>query len=150
MAHDPLRKRRRAARGNRPDGPPPDADGRSGPDRHPSRTAGFTGDTAVQALSEGTYITEIKPGWDIGANANGGYLLSIAVSAMIDAARLSDPVTVTAHFLRPGRPAAASVNTEVAKRAAGSRRRPARALAADGNRRDGCALARGMPTLARR
>jgi hypothetical protein len=98
----------------------------------PSRTVGFTGDTAVQALSEGTYRTEIKPGWDIGGNANGGYLLSIAVRAMIDPARRPDPVSVTGHYLRPGRPAAAIVNTEVVKQ--GRRFTTATgALAAEGN-----------------
>ena len=99
----------------------------------PSRTVGFTGDTAVQALSGGTYSTEIKPGWDIGGNANGGYLLSIAVRAMIDAARRPDPVSVTGHYLRPGRPGAATVNTEVVKQ--GRRFTTATgALAADGSR----------------
>ena len=58
---------------------------------------------------------------------------SIAVRAMIDAARRPDPVSVTGHYLRPGRPAAATVTTEVVKQGRRSRRRPARSTA-DGNR----------------
>ena len=75
----------------------------------------FTADTAVRVTSDGRYDTEIRPGWDVGGNANGGYLLAIAARAMRDAADRPDPVTVTAHYLSPGRPGAATVETHVAK-----------------------------------
>jgi acyl-CoA thioesterase len=77
---------------------------------------GFATDTAVRADGAGRYATEIRPGWDIAGNANGGYLLSVAVRAMRDAAGRPDPVTVTGHFLAPGRPGPAVVPTEVVKR----------------------------------
>jgi acyl-CoA thioesterase len=75
----------------------------------------FAADTAVSAVTSGRYDTEIRPGWDVGGNANGGYLLGIAARAMRDAAARPDPITVTAHYLSPGRPGAATVATEVVK-----------------------------------
>ena len=50
-----------------------------------STDVGFASDTAVRAEGDGRYAAEIRPGWDIGGNANGGYLLSIVVRAMRDA-----------------------------------------------------------------
>ena len=41
---------------------------------------GFASDTAVEPVGGGRYATAIRPGWDIGGNANGGYLLSLAVA----------------------------------------------------------------------
>lgn len=77
---------------------------------------GFATDTAVRADDPTTYTTEIRPGWDVGGNANGGYLLSIVVRALREAAGRPDAVTVTGHFLSPGHPGAANVTTEVVKR----------------------------------
>ncbi|MGB0114130.1 MAG: thioesterase family protein [Ilumatobacteraceae bacterium] len=47
-----------------------------------------------------TFTSEVKPGWDIGGNANGGYLMAIAGRAMSEAVG-RPPVTLTAHYLRP-------------------------------------------------
>jgi acyl-CoA thioesterase len=77
---------------------------------------GFASDTAVRAEGAGRYAMQIFPGWDVVGNANGGYLLSLAVRAMREAAGRPDPVTTTAHFLAPGRPGPATVTTEVVKR----------------------------------
>ena len=77
---------------------------------------GFADDTAVQPAGDCRYVAEVKPGWDIAGNANGGYLLSIAVRAMLRATERPDPVTVTGHFLSPGRLGAAHIATEVVKR----------------------------------
>ena len=57
-------------------------------------------DDAAGGSTVVTYDAEIQPGWDIGGNANGGYLLAIAGRAMSDAAG-RPPVTLTAHYLRP-------------------------------------------------
>jgi acyl-CoA thioesterase len=46
------------------------------------------------------FAAEVQPGWDIGGNANGGYLMAIAGRAMAEATG-RPPVTLTAHFLRP-------------------------------------------------
>jgi acyl-CoA thioesterase len=77
---------------------------------------GFASDTAVRPDGVGHWATEIKPGWDVAGNANGGYLLSVVVRAMRDATERPDPVTVTGHFLAPGRPGPAHVIAEVVKR----------------------------------
>jgi hypothetical protein len=50
--------------------------------------------------SEVRFAGEVHPGWDIGGNANGGYLMAIAGRAMAEATG-RPPVTLTAHFLRP-------------------------------------------------
>lgn len=74
--------------------------------------------TIARQASAGTTATfdgEIHDGWDINGNANGGYLLAIAVGAMRDASGRPDPITVTAHYLAPGRPGLVSVETDVVK-----------------------------------
>lgn len=80
-----------------------------------STSVGFTRDTAVQPDGNGCYRTEIRPGWDIAGNANGGYLLALVLRAMRDASGRPDPVSVTAHYLSPGRPASATIATDVVK-----------------------------------
>ena len=69
----------------------------------------FAEATAVWKLSgsapdAGLFGGRIHPDWDIGGNANGGYLLSILGRAMTDALGRPDPVSLTAHFLAPGTP----------------------------------------------
>ena len=39
----------------------------------------------------------IAPGWDIAANANGGYLMAIVARALSVALDRPDPVTISAH-----------------------------------------------------
>ena len=80
-----------------------------------SSVVGFASDTAVRAEGGGRYATEIRPGWDIGGKANGGYLLSLVVRAMRDATGRPDPVTVTGHYLSPGHPGPAVITTDVVK-----------------------------------
>lgn len=73
----------------------------------------FAAASAVTPLGDGRYSATLPPGWDIMGNANGGYLMSIAARAAADAANRPDPVTVTAHFMRPTGPADVNVDTEV-------------------------------------
>jgi len=61
-------------------------------------TATSPGDVGGAATTR--FAADVKPGWDIGGNANGGYLLAIAGRAMAEAVG-RPPVTVTAHYLRP-------------------------------------------------
>ena len=49
------------------------------------------------------YRAEIHEGWDIGGNANGGYVLAIAGRAMADAVGRR-PLSITAHYLAPAPP----------------------------------------------
>lgn len=58
-------------------------------------------ETAAESAAAVTrFSAEVAPGWDIGGNANGGYLMAIAGRAMAEAVG-RPPVTVTAHYLRP-------------------------------------------------
>jgi acyl-CoA thioesterase len=75
----------------------------------------FAADTGVTAVGPGRWSATVHEGWDIAGNANGGYLLAIAARAMAGAAERPDPVTLTAHYLSPGRPGPAEVRTSVVK-----------------------------------
>jgi acyl-coenzyme A thioesterase PaaI-like protein len=68
--------------------------------------------TAVRRRSDGAYDAEIAAGWDIGGNANGGYVIAMAARAMADAAG-RPPLSVTAHYLAPGRPGPVVVDVDV-------------------------------------
>jgi acyl-CoA thioesterase len=57
----------------------------------------------------------IAPGWDIAANANGGYLLAIAARALGAALDRPDPVTVTGHYFYPGKAGDVTIETQVLK-----------------------------------
>ena len=78
-------------------------------------TGPFAHATAVEPVGDGTYRGSVAEGWDIAGNANGGYLLAIAARALVAATRRPDPVTVTAHFLSPGKPGPVAITTEVVK-----------------------------------
>lgn len=54
--------------------------------------------------------------WTMGPGfAHGGYLMAVALGAATSAAAHTDPVTMTAHFVRPGKVGTASVSTRVVK-----------------------------------
>jgi acyl-coenzyme A thioesterase PaaI-like protein len=76
----------------------------------------FDRDTAVQAASEGRYRAQVHERWNVGPVANGGYVMSIGMRALGQALTTADPLTVTAHFLRPTLPGALEIETEVVKR----------------------------------
>jgi acyl-coenzyme A thioesterase PaaI-like protein len=75
----------------------------------------FATATSVTPLAPGEWSVAVHPGWDIGGNANGGYLLAIVARALVAATGRPDPVTVTAHYLSPGPPGDAHVITRVLK-----------------------------------
>ncbi len=77
--------------------------------------ASFGADTAVEHVAQGAYRGVLASGWDVGGNANGGYMLAIAARAMAAATGRPDPVTITAHYLAPGRAGAVSVDVDVVK-----------------------------------
>jgi len=70
-------------------------------------------DDATRVAADGS--TTIHDGWDINGNANGGYLMALAARGMLAAAGRPDPVTVTGHYLSPGKPGPAQVDTEMVK-----------------------------------
>jgi acyl-CoA thioesterase len=57
----------------------------------------------------------IHDGWDINGNANGGYLLALAGNGLRAVAGRPDPVSVTAHFLSPGKPGDVLVDARTIK-----------------------------------
>ncbi|QFU74286.1 thioesterase family protein [Halioglobus maricola] len=73
----------------------------------------FAKATNVTPSSNG-FDAEIHSGWDIGGNANGGYLMALAARAMSAASR-PHPVSVTAHYLSPGRPGPVHISTDIVK-----------------------------------
>lgn len=89
-------------------------------------TFAFDRETAVESQGEGMWGAHIAPHWNIGDKPNGGYLMAVMLQALrselaigVDepAATQAAPLTLTAHFLRPGVPdAAGTVSTEVLRR----------------------------------
>ena len=74
--------------------------------------------TAVEEIERDgdriVYAAEIFDGWDIGGNANGGYLMAIAGRAMSDATG-RPPLSLTGHYLRPAPPGPCSVAVEIVR-----------------------------------
>lgn len=66
-------------------------------------TGHFSDATAVRSIGDDRYAATVHEGWDIGGNANGGYLMAIAVRAMTQTIG-RPPLTVTGHYLRPAPP----------------------------------------------
>ncbi len=63
----------------------------------------FDAETAVREAG-GDWTGNISGAWNIGDNPNGGYLVSVAMNAILGSVPHPDPVSVTSHFLRPGLP----------------------------------------------
>ncbi len=72
----------------------------------------FDAATAVHSLGDGRYRARIDEGWDIGGNANGGYLIALAARAIHDACG-RPPLTVTAHYIARGRSGPCEVSVDV-------------------------------------
>lgn len=74
----------------------------------------FSAATSIDA-SERPFKSEIHDGWDVVGNANGGYLMAMAARAMARAADRPHPVSVTAHYLSPGRPGPVTIDPQIVK-----------------------------------
>jgi acyl-CoA thioesterase len=61
----------------------------------------FINDTRIEKASDGSYSGRFSGVWSIGMNPNGGYAMTPLMRAMADASGQPDPLSVTAHFLRP-------------------------------------------------
>lgn len=70
-------------------------------------------DDATRVAADGS--AQIVPGWDIGGNANGGYMLALAARHLRQVAARPDPLTITAHYLAPGTPGPVTVHGDVVK-----------------------------------
>jgi acyl-CoA thioesterase len=72
----------------------------------------FDVDTALDEAGDG-WQADITARWDIRGNPNGGYLLAILGRAMAARAEPAEPLTVTAHYLRPFEHGPADVTSEL-------------------------------------
>ena len=65
----------------------------------------FDDETRVVPDADGGWTGTVSAGWNIGANPNGGYLLVIVGAALREALPAQpDALSLTAHYLKPGRP----------------------------------------------
>jgi acyl-CoA thioesterase len=76
----------------------------------------FDEDTEVKAEGNHRYAGRISERWSIGPVPNGGYVLSVGLSALGHSLERPDPLTVTGHFLRPAAPGPVAIWVEPIKR----------------------------------
>lgn len=69
-------------------------------------------ETALTATGSNQWSTELCDAWSIGENLNGGYLMAPLVRAMASQSGHPHPLSVTTHFLRPGRGGSTSIEVE--------------------------------------
>ena len=61
------------------------------------------GTHAADAGATASFGGQVRPSWNIGNNPNGGYLLALAAQALRQHTPAQpDPLSLTAHYLRPG------------------------------------------------
>jgi acyl-CoA thioesterase len=70
-------------------------------------------DAATTVAADGS--SSIEDGWDIGGNANGGYLLALAARRLLAVTGRRIPVSTTAHYLAPGSPGRVAVDAQLVK-----------------------------------
>ncbi len=76
----------------------------------------FDNETTPHQQQDGSWTLMLSDQWNIGENPNGGYLIIPALRAMQGREEHPDPLSVTAHFLRPGTGAApAQIDTEIVR-----------------------------------
>ena len=75
----------------------------------------FDADTLTTPDGPGRFRGQITDRWDIGNIPNGGYGLCVGISALRQALQVPDPLTVTAHFLRPLGHGPVSIDVETVK-----------------------------------
>lgn len=64
----------------------------------------FAEATRLTERGSGKFTAQLQTGWDaFGGIANGGYLLALAANAAVNVTGRDDPISVTAHYLGPGR-----------------------------------------------
>lgn len=61
----------------------------------------FDAETAIAPDGPGRWSVDLTTNWDIGDNANGGYLMMPVLRALAEIGGHADPISVTTHFLRP-------------------------------------------------
>lgn len=92
----------------------------------------FAEATAVSKVGEGRYTGEIHAGWDIMEISNGGYLMAMVGRAMTKESDGRRIVSLTGHFMNPGRAGQAEIEVETLK--AGSNFTTSRAVLSSAGR----------------
>jgi acyl-CoA thioesterase len=72
----------------------------------------FDQDTALREVAPGRFAGEVTPRWNVGSVPNGGYLLSLALRAVVEGFPGRDPISATAHYLRPAAPGPVDIEVE--------------------------------------
>src|SRR4051794_9462107 len=75
----------------------------------------FDENTTARPAGDGAWDVELSDRWNIGPNPNGGYVLSVIAAALFDASDKPDPLSITAHYLRPTSPGPGRVEVEVVR-----------------------------------
>ena len=75
----------------------------------------FDEDTVARPAGPGLWDVELTDRWNIGPNANGGYVLAVIAAALFDASDKPDPLSLTAHYLRPASPGPGRVEVEIVR-----------------------------------
>src|SRR4051794_24586027 len=76
----------------------------------------FDEDRLLEEIAPGHYRGRVTDRWDIAQVPNGGYVLAVGMAAVEQALAGFDPVTATAHYLRPAAHGPVDVHVEVVKR----------------------------------
>lgn len=80
-----------------------------------STASEFDTDTAVTRIADGAYTATATDRWNVGPVPNGGYTMALALRALLDAVERPDPLSVTAHFLKPMEPGPVELDVEVVR-----------------------------------
>ena len=75
----------------------------------------FDADTAIVPTGDGGYRAQVTERWNIGEVPNGGYVMAIAVRALLESTGRPDPLSITGHFVRPAEPGPAEVRVDVVR-----------------------------------
>jgi hypothetical protein len=71
--------------------------------------------TELQPSNGTTFSAKVHDGWDIGGNANGGYLLALLAAALCKTTGRSLPLVLSCHYLAPVNDSDVSIETQIVK-----------------------------------
>ncbi|HEX5671823.1 MAG TPA: thioesterase family protein [Acidimicrobiia bacterium] len=79
-------------------------------------TFAFVEDTAVHPQQNGVYSAAVSDRWSIGGRPNGGYLMGLALTALLEESPHPHPLSTTGHFLSPADPGPATIEVTMLKK----------------------------------
>jgi acyl-CoA thioesterase len=92
----------------------------SGANDRSGMPSAFDRGVAVESSDQGRYRADVDPRWNIANAPNGGYLLSIALSAVSAELPHPHPLAVSAHYVSRTEPGPAEVTVDVVRTGRGS------------------------------